>query len=67
MDFKEVKRYWTLPNYKRNPRVHQALVEALYFCAMLLCNIPNCLYRNETSPYFKCLRRTLAEFLEWRD
>lgn len=64
--FKEIKQFWTLLDFKRKLRIEQAPVAALYMAGMLLSNIRNCLYRNETSLYFKCKPPSVEEFLGWR-
>ena len=65
--FKEIKLFWTLMDFKRKLRIQQAPVASLYFAGMILSNIRNCLYRNETSLYFKCEPPSLEEFLAWRE
>lgn len=65
--FKEVKTYWTMVDFPRKMRVLQAPVGSLYVAAVLLSNIRNCFYRNETSIYFNCKPPTLEEYLNWRE
>jgi len=64
--FKEVKLYWTVLDFKRKLRIQESPVAALYLSGMLLCNIRNCIYPNETSQYFSCPPPSLQEFLNWK-
>ena len=52
--FREVKRYWTLLDYRRKLRVKEAAVGSLYLAAILLTNVRNCCYPNTISQCFGC-------------
>lgn len=65
--FKEVKTFWTMVDFPRKMRVLQIPVGTLYKAAILLCNIRNCFYRNQTSLYFGCKPPTLEEYLRWNE
>lgn len=65
--FKEVKLYWGKMDFKRKLRIRESPVGALYLSAMLLTNIRNCLYPNQTAQYFKVAPPSLEEYLQSRD
>ena len=65
--FKELKKFWTAVDFPRKMRVLQLPVGTLYLAAILLCNVRNCFYRNQTSIYFRCNPPTLEAFLTWRE
>ena len=47
--FIEVKRYWTLVDFKRKMRVRESAVGAMYIAAVILTNVWNCCYPNTIS------------------
>ena len=59
--FREVKRYWTLLDYRRKLRVKEAAVGSLYLAAILLTNVRNCCYPNTISQYFGSQPSTMEE------
>lgn len=61
--FKEVKLYFPTMDYKRKLKVHEAPVGLLYTSCMLLCNMRNCIYRNQVARYFECDPPKLEEYL----
>lgn len=65
--FKEVKTFWTAVDFPRKLRVLQLPVGTMYLAGMLLCNMRNCFYANQTSQYFNCKPPTLEEYLNWRN
>lgn len=49
--FKEVKMYFQTVEFKREMKVRQALLGALYICSMLIFNFRNAIYPNHVSQY----------------
>lgn len=65
--FKEAKTFWTTVDFPRKMRVMQLPVGSLYLASLLLCNLRTCIYKNQTSLYFRCPPPTLNDYLHSRD
>ena len=64
--FREVKRYWTLVDFKRKMRVRESAVGAMYIAAVILTNVRNCCYPNTISQYFDCSPPSLQDYINHR-
>ena len=65
--FREVRRYWTIFDLKRNLRVKEFGVGALYIAGVLLTDLRNCCYPNSISQFFACLPPSMAEYVNHRN
>ena len=63
--FREVKRYWTLIDYRR--KLQEAAAGSLYLAAILLINVRNCCYPNNICQYFGCHPPTMEEYISHRE